>query len=196
MLELRRLKQAELLSQESEKNVAKYMPNYELAADTGDIVSSDGDATADKEQCNVTAVDSEQNTGIGDTAETEAGDLILSHKNVTAIDTPGTGRLQHLKQTEAEYPKPNTGDITTAGQSVFVKLPEESDAEILQTTDVKMSEVHDDDIDVIDLSKMASCCSSSRRVPTCFQVCLQVCLRYKIILPPAEPVLHLLSWWC
>jgi len=180
LLELRNHIQAKRSAQESEKNVAEY--TCELVVETGE---ADAD---DEEQWRGRADSSELNAGgetekaVSERAEVKSADDMmevtatcdeddsLSQKSVN--DTVVSSRLDHLEQTDndAEQYEPEINDITTAG----VILPTDAAyRDVLQPTDVKLSEVQVDDVDVIDLSNITLQCSSvtgSKHVPVCFEV--------------------------
>ena len=197
LLELRQRKQAEQLALENEKNLVK--SRCELASESGEFVHSDADVTTDEEQRIDICKSIDQNASgdggeiddAGDTDEakntddvmeiTASADVILSQKNISDTDAPW--RLDQLKQAEklesnlnkAEQREPDALATTTAGQSVCTEQPTNADTEVLQPEDVKLNEVHDDEIDVIDLSNMKvqrNSVSSSQHVTVCFEVCI------------------------
>ena len=175
-----------------------------LAPESGEIVHNDADVTADEEQHSDIVKSNDQNAG-GNGGETDdAGydgsvtyeakhtddvmevtastDVSSSQKNISDTDAPC--RLDLLKQAEkvesnlneAEQCESDTfASSTTANQSVCMKPSTNTDTEVLQPKDVKLNEVHDDDLDVIELSKVTIQCnsaSSSQHVTVCFEVCI------------------------
>jgi len=173
----------------------------ELAPESGEIVHSDAGVTADEEQHSDTSKSNDQNAGgnggetdnagydssdtseaknTGDVMEVNGStDITLSQKNISDTDAPcGLDQLKQAEKlesslNEAEQREPDTfASSTTADQSVCRKPPTNTDTEVLQPEDVKLNEIHDDDLDVIDLSKVTVQCSSSHHVTVCFEVCI------------------------
>lgn len=200
---MQRTTQAEQLVDENEKNVAKYKCELVAETGEVEHSDGDGDAAADEEKCNDTSVSSEHNasgdggeTYVSGNSESETGevkstnevmevtvpaDVSSTQKNVTHTDVPSG--LDQLEQPEkldnnlnsAEQCEPGARDTTTAGQSVSIRPPTDADGdrELLQSTHVKLNEVQDDDIDVIDLSSMtvqSNSINSSQHVTACFEV--------------------------
>lgn len=219
LLELRNRRQQERLMKENEKNAAK----SELVAETGEIVHGEGDATADdkEEELVDTAVVSEQNAdgdvgeadrnesetsierSAADVVETTPADVSSSQTNVA--DTVAPGGLDQLEQTEkldvneAEQLEPEVDGTTTstAGQSVCVEPPSDTNGEVLHLADVKLDEVQEDDIEVIDLSDVtvhSASISNNQRVTVCFEVWL---LQLPVLCTFVENILRgIYEWPC
>jgi len=149
LLELRRNREAEQLAQENEKNVQK---------------------NECKLQC--VAVSSEPNVAGGGEMDVSRGETVeLSNMSITSA---GIGVSADAEMTGLEHiPKLNNAE--QGDQSVCVTLPPNVDQEVQQLNKMKLNEIENCDIDVIDLSHMTVQCSrtrSNQHVPVCFEVCL------------------------
>jgi len=185
LLELRKNRQVERLEQENPNNVAKN--KCEQAVENGEIMQPV--SPSDDKSCGDASVRSEQN-GDGKIVEIQSAtaEMKLSNKDaVTEVTVPACtdipSRLDQLEETDkllsstykAEQCEPC---IPNADQLVCIKLPPDTDREVLQPADRKLNVVQGDDrIDIVDLSnvtsQLSSISSSQHAATVCFEVCFQ-----------------------